>query len=193
MPWDLKLYSGFPCAPPSPFHGKHIIAWDQFRNPECARTPHPKDVENAVIYLCLFPVMNTDMGKSQPAPAPTLNSWKEIAVYLGRGVRTVQRWHSELRLPVHRVWNTPHSPVSAYTSELDEWLRRQLGGSNEAHIKHDEINGKLKQEIRANLARMHGLREELRETRRTQKKLVSELHQQRKALVRLSRRDRARR
>ncbi len=29
-----------------------------------------------------------------------LNSWKEIACYLGRGVRTVQRYERDLGLPV---------------------------------------------------------------------------------------------
>ena len=29
-----------------------------------------------------------------------LNSWKEIASYLGKGVRTVQRQESELKLPI---------------------------------------------------------------------------------------------
>ena len=32
-----------------------------------------------------------------------LDSWKEIAAYLGRGVRTVQRWEREEGLPVHRL------------------------------------------------------------------------------------------
>jgi DNA-binding transcriptional regulator YiaG len=34
-----------------------------------------------------------------------LDSWKEIAAYLKRGARTVQRWEREERLPVHRL---PH-------------------------------------------------------------------------------------
>jgi hypothetical protein len=32
-----------------------------------------------------------------------LDSWKEIASYLKRGVRTVQRWEREAELPVHRL------------------------------------------------------------------------------------------
>lgn len=126
--------------------------------------------------------MNTDGAKSQPATAPTLNSWKEIAVYLGRGVRTAQRWQMELRLPIHRVRQTPRSPVFAYTAELDEWLRRQAGGSNKAQIKHYEVDSKLKQQIRANLERMQRLREQLSETSRTHLKLISELQQQQKGL-----------
>lgn len=51
-----------------------------------------------------------------------LNSWKEIAGYLGRGVRTVQRWEAQLGLPVHRPAGKEHSAVLAFSSELDQWL-----------------------------------------------------------------------
>lgn len=51
-----------------------------------------------------------------------LNSWKEIAQYLGRGVRTVQRWEAELGLPVRRPRGKSRSAVIALTSELDRWM-----------------------------------------------------------------------
>ena len=51
-----------------------------------------------------------------------LNSWKEIANYLGRGVRTVQRWEAHLGLPVHRPAGRDHSAVLAFSNELDQWL-----------------------------------------------------------------------
>ena len=51
-----------------------------------------------------------------------LNSWKEIANYLGRGVRTVQRWETHLALPVHRPSGRDHSAVLAFANELDQWL-----------------------------------------------------------------------
>jgi hypothetical protein len=54
-----------------------------------------------------------------------LNSWKEIAVYLGRGVRTVQRWERELGLPVHRIRESDHSPVFAFANELQIWLEHR--------------------------------------------------------------------
>src|SRR5690349_6647988 len=64
----------------------------------------------------------------QPSKAnSTLNSWKEIAVFFDRGVRTVQRWERELGLPVHRVRATEHSPVFAYLGELELWLRSRSG------------------------------------------------------------------
>ena len=52
-----------------------------------------------------------------------LNSWKEIAAYVGRGVRTVQRWEADLGLPVHRPKGKDRSAVLAFAEELDAWLR----------------------------------------------------------------------
>jgi hypothetical protein len=51
-----------------------------------------------------------------------LNSWKEIAAYVGRGVRTVQRYELELGLPVRRPAATSRSSVMAFSDELDGWL-----------------------------------------------------------------------
>jgi TolB-like protein/Tfp pilus assembly protein PilF len=50
-----------------------------------------------------------------------LDSWKEIAVYLKRGVRTAQRWEREERLPVHRHLHDKQGTVYAYASELEVW------------------------------------------------------------------------
>jgi len=52
-----------------------------------------------------------------------LNSWKEIAAYLNRGVRTVQRWEIELGLPIRRPRGKNRSAVMAIRSELDAWLK----------------------------------------------------------------------
>lgn len=53
-----------------------------------------------------------------------LDGWKDIAGYLGRNVRTAQRWHSERGMPVRRVPSGRSGPgsVFALTQELDEWL-----------------------------------------------------------------------
>jgi hypothetical protein len=54
--------------------------------------------------------------------AAVLNSWKEIATYLRRGVRTVQRWELEKDLPVHRIGEGRKAPVFAFEAELRAWL-----------------------------------------------------------------------
>jgi len=54
-----------------------------------------------------------------------LSSWKEIASYLGKGVRTVQRWERELDLPVRRPKPNEKQIVLAFPDELDAWVRRQ--------------------------------------------------------------------
>ena len=61
-------------------------------------------------------------GKKGSASQQILNGWKEIAVYIGRGVRTVQRWETEVGLPVHRPKGRDRSAVLAFAEELDAWL-----------------------------------------------------------------------
>jgi hypothetical protein len=67
------------------------------------------------------------LGSQDASSAPgrkILNSWKEIALYVGRGVRTVQRYEQELKLPVRRVAGLERSSVMAFSDEVDEWLNR---------------------------------------------------------------------
>jgi len=65
------------------------------------------------------------MQGASPA-AQRLESWKEIASYLKRDKRTVQRWEKEYGLPVHRLQLNTGSTVYAYPAELDAWyIERQ--------------------------------------------------------------------
>ena len=52
-----------------------------------------------------------------------LDSWKELAVYLGREVRTVQRWEKSEGLPVRRHDHAKASSVYAFKREIDAWLQ----------------------------------------------------------------------
>jgi TolB-like protein len=64
-----------------------------------------------------------------------LDSWKEIAAYLKRGARTVQRWEREEGLPVHRLVHDKLGSIYAYPSELDAWWRSRAGElANEAPL-----------------------------------------------------------
>jgi len=61
-----------------------------------------------------------------PPNEPRLESWGEIASYLRRDIRTVQRWEKEQGLPVRRLQIGKQGQVYAYRSELDRWvLERQ--------------------------------------------------------------------
>ena len=51
-----------------------------------------------------------------------LDSWKEIAAYLGRDLRTVRRWEKTRALPVHRVPGGGRRAVYAYRNEITKWL-----------------------------------------------------------------------
>jgi tetratricopeptide (TPR) repeat protein len=54
-----------------------------------------------------------------------LDSWKEIASYLKRGVRSVQRWEAEEGMPVHRHLHEKRGTVYAFPSELDAWWKER--------------------------------------------------------------------
>lgn len=64
----------------------------------------------------------------EPASAADrLDSWKQIAAYLKRGVRTVRRWERDEGLPVHRQIHRVLGSVYAFRSEIDAW-----------QLQHDE-------------------------------------------------------
>jgi hypothetical protein len=72
-----------------------------------------------------------------------LSSWKEIAHFFGKGVRTVQRWEKTLDLPIHRPPGAPSNVVLARTSDLEEWMHRGPVSRNLDELSSDvevEIN-----------------------------------------------------
>jgi TolB-like protein/Flp pilus assembly protein TadD len=83
---------------------------------------------------------------SQDAPASEktaesrLDSWKEIAAYLGRDVTTVQRWEKRENMPVHRHVHDKRGSVYALAPELDAWLksRRQQDPADEQKDQEHE-------------------------------------------------------
>jgi len=56
------------------------------------------------------------------APERRLNSWKEIAAFLGRTERTAKRWEATQGLPIRRVPSSGRGSVFAYEHELRNWL-----------------------------------------------------------------------
>ena len=94
-----------------------------------------------------------------------LNSWKEVAGYLGRGVRTVQRWE-KLGLPVRRLGAGPRSPVVANAADLDRWL-----------LAAASVQGTDFRQASAHLSIREGLGESIEQARR----LRNEMNQLRRS------------
>jgi len=68
----------------------------------------------------------TSSPETQPDPrGRRLESWKEIAAYLGRDVTTVRRWEKREGLPVYRLQHSKLGSVYAYALELDAWRERE--------------------------------------------------------------------
>jgi len=67
----------------------------------------------------------TSSPEGATLPGKKLDSWGEIASYLGREVRTVQRWERTEDLPVHRHEHKKKSTVYAFTRELDLWIKKR--------------------------------------------------------------------
>jgi len=66
---------------------------------------------------------NLPLAVSQIPSPDILSGWKDIAHYLGKGVRTVQRYECELGLPVHHpAARKAKGSVIATKAELDAWV-----------------------------------------------------------------------
>jgi TolB-like protein/Flp pilus assembly protein TadD len=76
-----------------------------------------------------------DSGRSE---ADRIDSWKEIAAYLGRGVSTVQRWERTEGLPVHRLAHARSGSIHAYRNELDAWWRERSARLGAEDLGGDE-------------------------------------------------------
>src|SRR6516225_3611198 len=78
-------------------------------------------------------------------PAERLDSWKEIAAFLRRDVRTVQRWEKKEGLPVYRHQHEKLGSVYAFRPELAEWLNtRQPVSANVTIAGQDRSTDKIK-------------------------------------------------
>lgn len=63
---------------------------------------------------------------SRTPPEDRLDSWKAIARYLGRSVRTVRRWEQQEGMPVHRLMHQSQASVYAFRQELDDWREARV-------------------------------------------------------------------
>ena len=97
-----------------------------------------------------------------------LTSWKEIAQYVGKGVRTVQRWEAQLGFPVRRKSEHAKGSIIAFSEEIDSWL-------NSTFSSHpDEIKTLLQEVIRLS-AENEELRQQLAAIQKTHEKPATQL------------------
>lgn len=111
-----------------------------------------------------------------------LTSWKEIANFMGKGVRTVQRWEATLGLPVIRPSNSRAGIVMARPSELEAWLangRQRLRSNWESQGKKDaEVRATFSecvQELRRYNTEVRALCDRVNATRETLKQEIDRL------------------
>lgn len=71
-----------------------------------------------------------------------LDSWKKIATYLKRDVRTVQRWEQREGMPVHRHVHDKLGSVFAFRLELDKWWEgRSAQLAQEVPVERESLGG----------------------------------------------------
>jgi hypothetical protein len=98
-----------------------------------------------------------------PEESAVLSSWKDIARYMGKGVRTVQRWERHLGLPVRRPNGVSHkSAVLLDRSELDAWLATRFsarGAVRDLAAKGTEPSDSARNTLREGIRKARALRD----------------------------------
>jgi hypothetical protein len=95
--------------------------------------------------------------------AAVLTSWKEIARYMGKGVRTVQRWEVDFGLPVRRPNGANKKAILARPSDLDAWIAMRCSVSRRSLEKQSALS--VRTSLSAELETARLLRESQRELR----------------------------
>jgi hypothetical protein len=94
-----------------------------------------------------------------------ISGWKDIANYLQKGVRTVQRYEREIGLPVRRPAGRSTGSVMATKAELDGWVAASPI-RNAFQLPQTPVdNAAPLREFRQHVTELHRLREETKELR----------------------------
>lgn len=105
------------------------------------------------------------IGKATEDQSQFLSGWKEIANYMGKGVRTVQRYERDLGLPVRRPAGKSTGSVVATTVELDAWITASPIREAFQLTRQDTPSTNVTTSIKTGLAEMSRLREQMIELR----------------------------
>ncbi len=125
--------------------------------------------------------MSSSITPQQPE---LLTSWKEIASYLGKGVRTVQRWEQQFALPVRRPNEKTKGIVHATREELDQWLRDQWSERPREFARACALDTVSLELIRARIKESAELRNANRLLLKELRLSVSSMHRECEAIAR---------
>ena len=102
-----------------------------------------------------------------------LTSWKDIARYMGKGVRTVQRWEMDFGLPVRRPQGSNKKAVLARPRDLDAWVALRCASRVEQQNTDTVPYPRI-----ARLAQLEAQMETARQLRESNHVLLSEMKSQ---------------
>lgn len=90
-----------------------------------------------------YPLRNTARPREaeggRSSEASVLTTWKEVARYMGKGVRTVQRWERDFGLPIRRPPGVRNRrAVLVLTADLDVWIALQCARGRRNMTAEDE-------------------------------------------------------
>src|SRR5215470_17310791 len=88
-------------------------------------------MSNRVHSMATFRIHQKTANLPVPEREQRLEGWKQIAAYLKRDVRTVQRWEKTEQFPVRRQMHRKLASVLAFKDELDRWIDQRCSLQNE--------------------------------------------------------------
>ena len=101
------------------------------------------------------------MGRQTAAQGEVFSGWKDVANYLGKSVRTVQRYERGLGLPIRRPSAKATLAVIATKAELDAWISASPLRRNEVTAN----NSGMQKEFRTHVKELRQLRHETAQLR----------------------------
>lgn len=102
-----------------------------------------------------------DKIRQQAQKPQFLCGWKEIASYLGKGVRTVQRYERYMGLPIRRPAARSSGAVVATKAELDAWIGASPVREVWQLTKREALPTIELDKIKENVGRMVQLRDQM--------------------------------
>jgi hypothetical protein len=115
------------------------------------------------------------LGKKRLEAPKFLSGWKDISSYLGKGVRTVQRYERELGLPVRRPASKSRAAVVATKIELDAWIQASPYRDTFTLPRLTTSQETVTADIRRGMNEMRRLRHQMFDLREEMKRAVAVL------------------